>query len=110
MEDSQRYDARIIPAYAGSTRAIAQHCRHIGDHPRVCGEHHSLADADRSVPGSSPRMRGAQTLLDGLLRGAGIIPAYAGSTAGEAGWKSIIPDHPRVCGEHSSSLKLDCTR
>ena len=49
-------------------------------------------------------MRGAQTLLDGLLRGPGIIPAYAGSTSGWDALGLTVWDHPRVCGEHNGAL------
>ena len=50
--------------------------------------------------GSSPRMRGALRSSMMYMPSAGIIPAYAGSTAGVRirAWRSR--DHPRVCGEH----------
>ena len=53
--------------------------------------------------GSSPRMRGAPGSV--LIAGGvvGIIPAYAGSTARSQSSTGFTWDHPRVCGEHSSS-------
>ena len=70
----------IIPAYAGSTSLQSGLSRFSGDHPRVCGEHFR-----RSLPafvfrGSSPRMRGAQGMINMASNELGIIPAYAGST------------------------------
>ncbi len=59
------------------------------------------------MTGSSPRMRGAH-FHHGFYRvGVGIIPAYAGST--EPSWPraSAWRDHPRVCGEHASSVAHD---
>ena len=76
-------DSGIIPAYAGSTivsclcpssrwdhpRVCGEH-RQSGpprpwgrDHPRVCGEHSIKADDKKKGEGSSPRMRGAHSLI-----------------------------------------------
>ena len=57
--------------------------------------------------GSSPRMRGApfSQESDGWVRG--IIPAYAGSTAGTPSRRTDSEDHPRVCGEHCVNLLAD---
>ena len=52
----------------------------VRDHPRVCGENRIMKMSKFSVLGSSPRMRGKQTMrLVGDLA-QGIIPAYAGKT------------------------------
>ena len=45
-------------------------------------------------------MRGARLQRLGDLAAAGIIPAYAGSTAYHTVAKPKMRDHPRVCGEH----------
>ena len=37
---------------------------------------------------------------------AGIIPAYAGNTSFEATFLPDPWDHPRVCGEHLSSVTI----
>ena len=94
--------SRIIPAYAGSTDNLSAIAQRFGDHPRVCGEHYLMAARSALTCGSSPRMRGARNQRRGRTMKDRIIPAYAGSTAG---WRSACPgppDHPRVCGEHTS--------
>ena len=93
----------IIPAYAGSTTGVTSTDSCVPDHPRVCGEHYpSCAELVEST-GSSPRMRGAHSSRPACRWPAGIIPAYAGSTAdGRAVFKSL-KDHPRVCGEHAAA-------
>ena len=94
-----RHRPGIIPAYAGNTPmswSMSSPCR---DHPRVCGEHlfcsgcvllfdrapgcggHEVSAAPPSIStGSSPRMRGTQTIEPVHERVRGIIPAYAGNT------------------------------
>ena len=70
----------IIPAYAGNTRGAVNTAEVFWDHPRVCGEH-TYSNIEQSwIEGSSPRMRGTQSL-------SSHPPSLAG-------------DHPRVCGEH----------
>ena len=92
---------RIIPAYAGSTKAVlSRPPPGYQDHPRVCGEHALGADGHIGNPGSSPRMRGALVPWGLLIAGGGIIPAYAGSTQKAAHRRRSQRDHPRVCGEH----------
>ena len=70
----------IIPAYAGSTFALALRVPACRDHPRVCGEHMACRKAVVNCRGSSPRMRGAPFVAAPVRGGEGIIPAYAGST------------------------------
>ena len=93
----------IIPAYAGNT-ALRQHLR-AGrrDHPRVCGEHPIFDHWPVRVTGSSPRMRGTPSLSKICSTKIGIIPAYAGNTSIASRLGIQTWDHPRVCGEHSSS-------
>ena len=50
--------------------------------------------------GSSPHTRGALLYLVGGAEDGRIIPAYAGSTVGEAIDEPIWADHPRIRGEH----------
>ena len=73
-------NVRIIPAYAGSTRAPPSAATRFRDHPRIRGEH---------GPGNRSREDAV-----------GIIPAYAGSTTPTlpATWRRT--DHPRIRGEH----------
>ena len=49
----------IIPAYAGSTAALASQAHSIADHPRIRGEHLVAPEVDELRPGSSPHTRGA---------------------------------------------------
>ena len=53
--------------------------------------------------GSSPRMRGAPGSGHVGCCKAGIIPADAGSTRLSTAYCAASGDHPRGCGEHSSS-------
>ena len=98
---SDTTDGRIIPAYAGSTKAKVDGNAVDGDHPRVCGEHYTAPCACLLTPGSSPRMRGAPRTLPIGHGIGGIIPAYAGSTRIVKARCGGLRDHPRVCGEHA---------
>ena len=53
--------------------------------------------------GSSPRMRGARNMTGEYLPEVRIIPADAGSTCSGFQVTFHRKDHPRGCGEHSSS-------
>ena len=48
-------------------------------------------------------MRGALCGSDSYVLGAGIIPAYAGSTSARLRRSHRRWDHPRVCGEHDTA-------
>ena len=73
-----------------------------GDHPRIRGEHAAGAGDARALAGSSPHTRGARHERGQGGVGAGIIPAYAGSTARGRQYPSARTDHPRIRGEHSA--------
>ena len=121
LSTSSRSDPRIIPAYAGSTGHFHAFWRRFQDHPRIRGEHLAVGDEDthtvgssphtRGAPlpqarggalscGSSPHTRGARTGWRPGRRSIRIIPAYAGSTRLMGAVGSILPDHPRIRGEH----------
>ena len=72
----------IIPAYAGSTDGPHTTSRAVWDHPRIRGEHGVNTAGEYARPGSSPHTRGARAPTCIRRRRRGIIPAYAGSTAG----------------------------
>ena len=95
----------IIPACAGSTVLDWHVDRAEGDHPRVCGEHFRASQRERLPSGSSPRVRGAQTLVHAVAALLGIIPACAGSTLASYLVGCPLWDHPRVCGEHCSKSR-----
>ena len=99
----RRRDARIIPAYAGSTIPAGPDGVDAPDHPRIRGEHLSTSLANATTLGSSPHTRGARLRRRPDVVGARIIPAYAGSTLTAATSACATPDHPRIRGEHSST-------
>ena len=76
-------NARIIPAYAGSTFCGGGHSPRLRDHPRIRGEH--------GIGWAAPGISG------------GIIPAYAGSTAPRRTGRFGRTDHPRIRGEHEDA-------
>ena len=93
---------RIIPACAGSTRQPGVQLPPEQDHPRMRGVHVVLALSSASWVGSSPHARGPlaiNTEDGGLDR---IIPACAGSTDKSGIVQTLIEDHPRMRGVHSS--------
>ena len=90
----------IIPADAGSTFGRFQELLAKRDHPRGCGEHYSDAQGWWLTGGSSPRMRGALSVILPKVGRFGIIPADAGSTGKGATHDGHSGDHPRGCGEH----------
>ena len=95
---------RIIPAYAGSTR---KRCRAVSprrDHPRIRGEHKEALQGSFAEAGSSPHTRGAQGSAAGQFRRGGIIPAYAGSTSSLSLLDAAGSDHPRIRGEHLTTV------
>ena len=107
---SGKPDARIIPAYAGSTRNIAIGSVSSRDHPRIRGEHEtSVADVDPES-GSSPHTRGALRLGAILRQKRRIIPAYAGSTSGQLALDEWTEDHPRIRGEHAAASTTRTSR
>ena len=94
---------RIIPADAGSTPSPWPGPAPPPDHPRGCGEHCYSPANGLKPPGSSPRMRGAQSPQWEPPDRRGIIPADAGSTRLACAGSRSSRDHPRGCGEHRLS-------
>ena len=75
-----RCQRRIIPAHAGQTHSPARSPISATDHPRACGANPSLGVVAVFPSGSSPRMRGKQTVGAGCSFASRIIPAHAGQT------------------------------
>ena len=92
-----RVQARIIPAYAGSTRVAAGTGTGRWDHPRIRGEHQANKVIKIGADGSSPHTRGALYGGPRLTVQGRIIPAYAGSTASSLLESRERQDHPRGC-------------
>ena len=103
---AQNVDARIIPAYAGSTIRAKAYDPNRRDHPRIRGEHRLFTEYERRGGGSSPHTRGAHTALMTQIGTIGIIPAYAGSTRCSRRATSACRDHPRIRGEHLGTLTV----
>ena len=83
-------DRRIIPAYAGSTRAELYEVSVVADHPRIRGEH-----SDRGYPGCG---------------GCGSSPHTRGARAAHLRADRCVSDHPRIRGEHhreGSGINMD---
>ena len=97
--------SRIIPAYAGSTRAGRSRPPRFEDHPRIRGEHSPTVSGTTPKAGSSPHTRGARLPLGAPAWAAGIIPAYAGSTTLSLIQKQSAEDHPRIRGEHVTASR-----
>ena len=99
----RRRRARIIPAYAGSTRRRPARSAATPDHPRIRGEHLYEVYCYREIGGSSPHTRGARSPYSSTCGPPRIIPAYAGSTSGSGSLPDAPSDHPRIRGEHFHS-------
>ena len=82
MHDADLRQARIIPAYAGSTVIQSEKQSSGADHPRIRGEHAGSRSGPMGGAGSSPHTRGARDL--------------------EGDSPTLFADHPRIRGEHGS--------
>ena len=96
----------IIPACAGNTGMSRPDRLLPEDHPRVCGEHARLLLRCAYIWGSSPRVRGTLSRAPDSYLCIGIIPACAGNTGSATLGASAPRDHPRVCGEHTTSAMM----
>ena len=96
----------ITPAYAGKSSLRSSSPLQSGDHPRVCGEKYTSSCSQAPAVGSPPRMRGKVSAGATLPRLGGITPAYAGKRDPQTGSHAHAQDHPRVCGEKSSCIKI----
>ena len=95
---------RNIPAYAGKTLDHRRILTGSAEHPRVCGENVGCRPSRAATFGTSPRMRGKPLCILSSLSITRNIPAYAGKTRRtNVIWPSLT-EHPRVCGENSSSF------
>ena len=103
--------AGLIPAQAGSTEGTFSVRAGLRAHPRAGGEHFRALDCIVDHRGSSPRRRGAPTLMGSPRLAAGLIPAQAGSTWRRRRGGCPPRAHPRAGGEHvavSVSRPIPC--
>ena len=98
--------AGIIPACAGSTRAIPSCRLCAGDHPCMRGEYRTRYAGPHVLLGSSPHARGALLKCKIPPLPGRIIPACAGSTRSTPRSRPPSRDHPRMRGEHPLPLPL----
>ena len=99
---------RITPACAGNSRDCLGVVGPARDHPRVCGEQ-ALPEGQRNDGlGSPPRVRGTAVTVGFLLARVGITPACAGNSCIPYALFLARQDHPRVCGEQSTSSPGAC--
>ena len=92
----------LIPACAGKTLVDSVNPLKALAHPRVCGENHGKGIDAVAETGSSPRVRGKQSLPKTLKKNGGLIPACAGKTKPMTMMITYQAAHPRVCGENRS--------
>ena len=93
----------ITPAYAGKSSLRPSTHDRSRDHPRVCGEKAYSRVISGSLWGSPPRVRGKVICGHHLAHNPGITPAYAGKSSAHNAASVIRKDHPRVCGEKSTT-------
>ena len=92
---------RIIPAYAGSTRATARIWRAPRDHPRIRGEHGGGWAWLTIGGGDHPRIRGEhRKCAVTMAPNTGSSPHTRGALRVAARRCFLRWDHPRIRGEH----------
>ena len=74
------------------------------DHPRTCGEKSTASSEALITSGSPPHMRGKGLRYSCSSCRYGITPAHAGKSNKKKPRKIGEKDHPRTCGEKSSSI------
>ena len=97
---------RITPACAGKTADHGFFPSGSKDHPRVCGENTVALQCALTASGSPPRVRGKPREKEKTKWQRRITPACAGKTSNHVMASSGARDHPRVCGENTSSNTL----
>ena len=117
--------SRITPACAGKSVMPRILPRSLRDHPRVCGEKGVFRAQRGHLAGSPARVRGKDILPHGRcvspritpacagkavprLCGDGVVgitPACAGKSQHKARTDNNRLDHPRVCGEKSTTTR-----
>ena len=96
----ERAADRLIPAWAGKTRASRAWMTTGGAHPRVGGENSKTGAVEIATSGSSPRGRGKLWETEAESVAYGLIPAWAGKTTPISSFVLPARAHPRVGGEN----------
>ena len=94
----------ITPAYAGKSSFFVNFRWVRMDHPRLCGEKATFSSRITRLPGSPPPMRGKADQVSVKNPEVGITPAYAGKSYRDFQLHFFCWDHPRLCGEKTSTV------
>ncbi len=94
------------PACAGTTGTLWRAESPIREHPRVCGDDLGGVTIMRRDPGAPPRVRGRPRPRRSRNRGPRSTPACAGTTPTPCRPAAMEGEHPRVCGDDSSTLAV----
>ncbi len=94
------------PACAGTTGRGPGRPSATRDHPRMRGDHLICASVAMYPWGPPPHARGPQHRHQHVLRAGGTTPACAGTTGQRAGQPAPAEDHPRMRGDHRTSVPL----
>ena len=92
-------DVRFISACVGNSTSTAPAPCETAVHPRVCGELALGGAPCVRVSGSSPRVWGTQSLVQGIDVRFRFIPACVGNSRIPSRKAALPTVHPRVCGE-----------
>ena len=103
--------ARFIPACAGNTHLFAHFPSLPPVHPRVCGEHDAPLILEKSITGSSPRVRGTRPGCQRRPQDRRFIPACAGNARPFFFFQRLTyGSSPRVRGSQPLALAGGCSR
>ncbi len=94
------------PAGAGSSRTGCRHHAHNRQQPRGCGEQAKNSRHTGDIPGTAPRVRGADGRAAVCVGAAGNSPAGAGSRDRGAARRHRAGEQPRGCGEQLAADRL----
>ena len=96
----------ITPAYAGKSSRNETCWHRPWDHPCVCGEKVPITCVPKYALGSPPRVRGKALVFERERTEHRIIPACAGKRPRPRRWVRPPRDHPRVCGEKTTTRSI----
>ncbi len=99
MDRARVMPGRFIPVRAGNASHAMPQPQACAVHPRACGERRSSRLSSASLSGSSPCVRGTQSLRQLLPGCRRFIPVRAGNALDAFRIDAGKPVHPRACGE-----------
>ena len=93
----------ITPACAGKSSPEKASGRCGWDHPRMCGEKDLIQGITLAGAGSPPHVRGKDADVNKNVHTDRITPACAGKREQRSPKPHVAGDHPRMCGEKSTT-------